>query len=185
MKQLIIVFSLIVITGSFEFVEAQRRVPGFPAGTVIDLSYPFDSSTVYWPTAEAFHLEKDFEGTTEKGFYYSAYKYSAAEHGGTHLDAPVHFAKGRNTVDEIPLEQLMGPAVVVDVQRQCAGNPDYQITERDLRNWERQHGMIPPGTILLLRTGFGKFYPDRKKYLGTDQAWRRRSSATSLSRTPS
>ena len=63
----------------------------------------------------------------------------------------------------------MGPGVVVDVQKQSAGNPDYQITERDLRNWERQHGMIAPGTILLLRTGFGKFYPDRKKYLGTDK----------------
>ena len=62
------------------------------------------------PRLRRFNLEKDFEGTTEQGYYYSAYKYSAAEHGGTHIDAPVHFAKGRNTVDEIPLEQLMGPA---------------------------------------------------------------------------
>ena len=82
MKQLIIVFSLIVIAGSVEFVEAQRRIAGFPAGTVIDLSYPFDSTTVYWPTAEAFHLEKDFEGTTEKDFIIQLTQYSAAEHGG-------------------------------------------------------------------------------------------------------
>ena len=169
MKQLALVFSLALIAGVTEVAHAQRPMVGIPAGTVIDLSYPFDSSTVYWPTAQGFKLETDFEGVTEKGFYYSAYKYSAAEHGGTHLDAPVHFAKGRNTVDEIPLEQLMGPAVIVDVVRQCAGNPDYQITEGDLRNWERQHGVIAPGTILLLRTGFGKLYPDRKKYLGTDQ----------------
>ena len=68
--------------------DAQQRTAGFPSGTIVDLSYAFDSSTVYWPTAETFHLEKDFEGTTDLGYYYSAYRYSAAEHGGTHIDAP-------------------------------------------------------------------------------------------------
>jgi kynurenine formamidase len=148
---------------------AQTRTAGVPGGAIVDLSYPFDSSTVYWPTAETFHLEKDFEGTTEQGYYYSAYRYSAAEHGGTHIDAPVHFAKGRHTVDEIPLEQLMAPGIVVDVTRQCAQNSDYLITENDFRNWEQRHGKIAAGTIVLLRTGFGKFYPDRKRYLGTNQ----------------
>jgi kynurenine formamidase len=148
---------------------AQKRTAGVPAGTIVDLSYPFDASTVYWPTAETFQLEKDFEGITEQGYYYSAYRYSAAEHGGTHIDAPVHFAEGRNTVDEIPLEQLMGPGIVVDVTSQCAKNADYLITESDFRNWEQRHGKIGAGTIVLLRTGFGEFYPDRKRYLGTDQ----------------
>lgn len=151
------------------FVDAQRRTAGLAAGTIVDLSYPFDSSTVYWPTAETFQLEKDFEGITEQGYYYSAYRYSAAEHGGTHIDAPVHFAKGRNTVDEIPLEQLMGPGIVVDVTKQCEKNPDYLITANDFKNWEQRNGKIAAGTIVLLRTGFGKFYPDRKRYLGTDQ----------------
>ena len=148
---------------------AQRRTADFLSGRIVDLSYPFDASTVYWPTAEAFHLEKDFEGKTEKGYYYSAYRYSAAEHGGTHIDAPVHFAEGRNTVDEIPLDQLIGPGIVVDVTKQCDKNPDYLVSESDFKHWERLHGKIAAGTIVLLRTGFGKFYPDRKKYLGTDQ----------------
>jgi kynurenine formamidase len=148
---------------------AQHRTADFLSGRIVDLSYPFDASTIYWPTAEAFHLEKDFEGTTEKGYYYSAYRYSAAEHGGTHIDAPVHFAKGRNTVDEIPLGQLMGPGIVVDVTKQCYRNPDYLISERDLKDWEQRHGKIPAGIIVLLHTGFGRFYPDRKRYLGTDQ----------------
>ncbi|HEU4769046.1 MAG TPA: cyclase family protein [Pyrinomonadaceae bacterium] len=150
-------------------VTAQRRAPVLPGGRVVDLSHAFDASTVYWPTAEGFKLETDFEGMTEKGYFYSAYRYSAAEHGGTHLDSPVHFAKGRHTVDEIPLDQLMGPAVVVDVTNQCAGNADYQVSVADLQSWERQNGRIAAGTILLLRTGFGKVYPDRKKYLGTDE----------------
>lgn len=166
MKVLGFLLSFALVTG---LVVAQKRTAGFASGTIIDLSYPFESATVYWPTAESFHLEKDFEGMTDKGYYYSAYKYSAAEHGGTHIDAPVHFAKGRNTVDEIPLEQLIGSAVVVDVTRQCEKDRDYLITESDFKNWEQQNGMIPNGSIVLLRTGFGKFYPDRKKYLGTDE----------------
>ncbi len=141
----------------------------FPAGRIIDLSHAFDASSVYWPTAAPFKLETDFEGVTDKGYFYSAYRYSAAEHGGTHLDSPIHFAKGRHTVDQIPLEQLIGAAVVVDVTKQVAGNPDYQVTVADFQNWERTNGRIATGTIVLLRTGFGKHYPDRKKYLGTDE----------------
>src|SRR5262245_246505 len=124
-----------------------------PAARIIDLTYAFDSESVYWPTAETFKLETDFEGVTDKGYFYSAYRYSAAEHGGTHIDAPVHFAKGRNTVDQIPLEQLTGPGLVIDVTTQCASNPDYLVGVADIQNWERQNGRIPAGSIVLLRTG--------------------------------
>lgn len=146
-----------------------QRTPALPAGRVIDLSYAFDQNTVYWPTAETFKLDTDFEGVTDKGYFYSAYRYSAAEHGGTHLDAPVHFAKGHNTVDQIPLEQLMGNGIVIDVSDKAATNRDYLVSVADFENWERRNGRIAPGTIVFLRTGFGKFYPDRKMYLGTDE----------------
>ena len=170
MKGSAVLLSLVLVIGLVPAVaRAQHLTPGFPSGAIVDLSYAFDSSTVYWPTAETFHLEKDFEGTTDQGYYYSAYRYSAAEHGGTHIDAPVHFARGHNSVDEIPLDQLLGPGVVVDVTRQCSENRDYLITAGDFRNWEKRNGKIPAGTIVLLRTGFGKFYPDRKRYLGTDE----------------
>lgn len=140
-----------------------------PAAKIIDLTYAFDAESVYWPTAETFKLETDFEGVTDKGYFYSAYRYSAAEHGGTHLDAPVHFAKGQNSVDQIPLDQLTGAGVVIDVTQQCATNADYLVSVADIENWEKRNGRIPAGSIVLLRTGFGKFYPDRKKYLGTDE----------------
>lgn len=146
-----------------------QRPAAFPGGRVVDLTHAFDANTVYWPTAEPFKLVTDFEGMTEQGYYYSAYRYSAAEHGGTHLDSPVHFAKGRHTVDQIPLQQLMGAAVLVDVTSQVAANPDYRVSVADFENWERRNGRIRPGTIVFLRTGFGKFYPDRKKYLGTEE----------------
>ncbi|MBI3082735.1 MAG: cyclase family protein, partial [Gemmatimonadetes bacterium] len=94
----------------------------------VDLTYPFNSATIYWPTAQGFQLEKVADGETEAGYYYAANNFRAAEHGGTHLDAPVHFARGKHTADQIPLAQLMGSAVVVDVSVKAAQNPDYQVT---------------------------------------------------------
>jgi kynurenine formamidase len=164
MKQLSLL--LIVI---FTVPAVAQRVPVLPTGRIVDLSHSFDASTVYWPTAKGFKLETDFEGITDKGYFYSAYRYSAAEHGGTHLDSPVHFAKGRHTVDEIPLDQLMGNGIVIDVTSECASNPDYLVSVADFEKWERRNGRIRPGTIVLLHTGFGKRYPDRKSYLGTDE----------------
>ena len=161
--QLLVLVLILVVP-----VMAQKS-GAFPSGRIVDLTYAFDANSVYWPTAEQFKLETDFEGVTDKGYFYSAYRYSAAEHGGTHLDSPVHFAKGHLTVDELPLQQLMGTAVVIDVTAQCASNPDYLVSVGDFENWERRNGRIPAGTIVLLRTGFGKFYPGRKKYLGTEE----------------
>src|SRR5688572_21309404 len=149
MKLFRLLVSLLMVTcATIVMSHAQSRTAGIPAGVIVDLSYPFDDTTVYWPTAETFHLEKDFEGTTDKGYYYSAYRYAGAEHGGTHIDSPVHFARGRNTVDEIPLEQLMGPAIVIDVTRQCARDRDYLVTEADFTTWEKQNGRIRAGAIV-------------------------------------
>jgi kynurenine formamidase len=136
---------------------------------LIDLTYPFSAETVYWPTAEGFKLKVDAAGTTEQGYYYAANSFCAAEHGGTHLDAPVHFARGKASVDRIPLERLIGPGIVVDVRKTAAANPDYQVSIQDFNDWEKQNGRMPDGIIVLLRTGWGKHYPDRIRYLGTDR----------------
>ena len=130
-----------------------KPTAAFPPGKWVDLTYPFDEQTVYWPTAETFHLDTVFAGQTDSGYYYSAYSYCAAEHGGTHLDAPVHFAEGRLTMDQLPLDQLIGNAVVVDVSAQCASQPDYQVTAADFQAWESANGPLPEGVIVLLRTG--------------------------------
>jgi kynurenine formamidase len=144
--------------------------PEFPAGRIVDLSYAYDEqTTIFWPTAEGFKLDRVAEGMTPDGYYYAANNFSTAEHGGTHLDAPIHFAAGRHSVEQIPLEQLLGRAVVVDVAAACASNPDYQIGVADFQKWEEAHGQLPPGVILLLRTGYGKFWPDRRRYMGTDE----------------
>ncbi len=137
------------------------------AGTWVDLTHPFSPATVYWPTAEGFTLDTVAYGPTEGGYFYSAFNFSAAEHGGTHLDAPVHFASGRQATDEIPLDRLVGPAVVVDVSDRAS--PDYLVSQADLEAWEAAHGAIPDGAILLLRTGWGERYGNREAYLGTER----------------
>ena len=139
------------------------------AGALVDLSHAYDEQTVFWPTAEGFRLERVAEGLTPQGYYYAANNFSTAEHGGTHLDAPVHFAEGRNTTDRVPLEQLMGAGVLVDVAEKCARDADYQVSTEDFAAWEREHGRIPDGSILILRTGFGRRWPDRRAYMGTDE----------------
>lgn len=137
------------------------------AGRWIDLTHAYDESTIYWPTDTAgFRLEEQAYGVTEGGWFYASYAFATAEHGGTHLDAPIHFAEGRMTADEIPLSGLIGPAVVVDVSERAT--PDYQVTVDDLAGWERANGPMPDGAILLLRTGWGDRWNDRAAYLGTD-----------------
>lgn len=139
----------------------------FPEGQVVDLSYAFDADTVYWPTANTFVLERGPAGVTPKGYFYAANDFRGAEHGGTHIDAPFHFFEGGVTVDRIPLERLMGPGAVVDVSQRCEENRDYLVSVSDLEGWEASHGRLPDGAIVLLRTGFGRFWPDRERYMGT------------------
>ncbi len=135
---------------------------------LVDLSHSFDEQTIFWPTEEeGFVLELGFAGRTEAGYWYEANRFRTAEHGGTHLDAPVHFAEGHLSADEVPLESLVGDAIVVDVSEACEAYPDYEISVGDLERWQAEHGSIPRGRIVLLRTGYASRWPDRMRYLGT------------------
>jgi len=133
----------------------------------VDMTYSFDADTIYWPTESGFELEVGFEGDTDAGYYYTSNRYAAADHGGTHLDAPKHFARGRQAADEIPLDRLMGPACVLDVTEQALKDADYRLTVADIEAWEARNGTIPAGCIALMRSGYGRYWPDRVKYLGT------------------
>jgi kynurenine formamidase len=141
----------------------------FPNGQWIDLSHDFSDETIYWVTAEPFKRTTVAEGVTPGGYYYSAYNFSAAEHGGTHIDAPVHFGEGKKSVDQLELGQLISPAVKIDVSAKAANDRDYLITIEDIKNWETANGKIPEWSIILFQTGFGSKWPDKKSYLGTDQ----------------
>jgi len=158
-----------LIASIISFLSCSIKQTVFPAGEWIDLSHDFSDETIYWVAAEPFKRTTVAEGVTEKGYYYSAYNFSAAEHGGTHIDAPVHFAQGARTVDQITADQLIGPGVKIDVSEKAAANRDYLISIDDIKNWEATNGKIPEWSIVLLQTGFAKYWPDKKQYLGTDR----------------
>jgi kynurenine formamidase len=137
---------------------------------IVDLTHEFSEESVYWVTAKEFELDVVAQGETEKGYYYSANNFATAEHGGTHIDAPIHFAKNAQSVDEIPLERLVGEGIKIDVSSKALRNPDYLITIEDFTNWEKeQNQRVPNGSIVLLETGYSRYYPDKIKYLGTDR----------------
>ena len=158
--------------------DAPEGSPGSPdytglfdgtAGEWIDLGHTFGPSTIYWPTDTAgFQLIELAYGMTEGGYFYASYAFASAEHGGTHLDAPIHFAEGRRAAHEIPLSNLITMASVVDVSASADADPDYLLSADDLTAWEAEHGPIADGTALLIRTGWSSRWSDRTAYLGTD-----------------
>jgi kynurenine formamidase len=143
--------------------------PNLSTAKVVDLTWPFDEKTIYWPTSpSAFELKVLSHGKTPGGWFYASNAFCTPEHGGTHLDAPIHFSETGKSADQIPVRQLIAPAAVIDVRRQTAADPDYRLKTDDIHDWEKRHGRIAAGTIVLLRTGWGARWPDRKAYLGDD-----------------
>ncbi|MFN0179957.1 MAG: cyclase family protein [Gemmatimonadales bacterium] len=133
----------------------------------MDLTHSFTPETLYWPTSPAgFRLDQLAYGQTPGGWFYSSYAFSAPEHGGTHLDAPIHFAEGGRTADQIPLEQLIAPAVVLDISARAAGDPDARLLPEDVAAHERAHGTIPAAALVLLRTGWDARWGNRLAYFG-------------------
>lgn len=159
MNKIFIILILFYFSSSAQFEDFQ----------IIDLTHSFDENTIYWPTEEGFKLSVGFDGITDNGFHYSANSFCSAEHGGTHLDAPIHFYAERQSVEQIPLNNLIGKALVIDFSKKCVNNPDYRLMVEDILEWEKLYGKIPEGSILILKSGFGKYWPDRIKYMGTDE----------------
>ncbi|HJT20442.1 MAG TPA: cyclase family protein [Nitrospira sp.] len=147
------------------------RPPGifsFEPSRLVDLTHAFEADTIVWPTEHNFTLTAQYAQDMPGGYYYASNRMALPEHGGTHIDAPIHFSKGKETLDQIPLDRFMGTTVRINVESRCATDRDYRITVQDLEQWEAAHRRIPDRSIVLLDTGFGKFWPSRQNYLGTE-----------------
>lgn len=143
------------------------------AAELIDLTHTFDETTLYWPNSPTRFQHKVLNfGHTEDGWFYSAFSFCSPEHGGTHLDAPIHFHAEGETADQVALENLIAPAAVIDISEKAAADPDYRLTREDVEAFEAAHGQISEGTIVLLRTDWSKRWPDAKAYLGDDRPGR-------------
>jgi kynurenine formamidase len=164
---------LAILAGVFLVVFPQnaRRdsmLDDIPSGKtrVLDLSYAINDKLVPWPGDEKW-FEARVNATVEKNGYFTR-SFWMLEHYGTHLDAPAHFPPGKTTVDQIPVKQLFGPAVVLDVRNEGAKDADYQLPAGRVEEWEKKHGQIPEGAIALLRTGWASRWPDAQKYRNQD-----------------
>jgi kynurenine formamidase len=157
--------------GQLDELGAQGRQAGdavdLAKARYVDLSHAFNEDTIYWPTAQKFKLTEVADGETEGGWHYSANNFEGAEHGGTHLDAPIHFSARGNTADKVPLRKVIGAAVTVDVRAKANADADYLVTPADLEAFEAANGRIARDTIVLLRTGWSSRWPDARRYLGT------------------
>jgi kynurenine formamidase len=164
MKYLILIASVFLLAGCAQPDPVQQLMNA----KWIDLSHDFDEHTIYWPTNKPFSKDTSFYGFTEKGYFYASFIYTAEEHGGTHFDAPLHFGENGKTVEQITLDQLMGPGVVIDVTEKALADRDYLVSVGDLTAWEEKYGPIPDGAIVLLHTGYSRFWPDPLTYTGTE-----------------
>lgn len=138
-----------------------------PQGRVVDMTHAFGEDTIYWPGNQRFDWRKTAWGPSDAGYWYTAATFAAAEHGGTHIDAPIHFAEGRRALDQIAVDELMGPAIVIDLRAPCERDPDYTMSVQDIVAWERRHGRIPARAIVFMYSGWGSRWPDAARYLGT------------------
>jgi kynurenine formamidase len=170
-----LVFVFMVLTGMRCAAPEERSTPptagiDLASARLVDLSYAYDETTIYWPTSPtSFVLNELARGATEGGYFYSAYSFSTPEHGGTHLDAPIHFSETGRTAGEVPLRQLIARGIVIDMTEAADEDPDALLDLATVRDWETRNGAIAEGTIVILRTGWGRRWSEgARAYLGDD-----------------
>jgi kynurenine formamidase len=152
------------------FLFAQRRPEvASPTGfhTVVDLTHTINGNVPTYEPAEKAPFEVKTVATIEKDKYF-ARNICLPEHFGTHIDAPAHFARGMWTVDQIPPERLIAPLAVLDVSLNVGNNPDYQVSVQDIARWEQTNGQIPPGAVVMARTGWDSRWTSASKYRNAD-----------------
>ncbi len=138
---------------------------------VIDLAYPLNAQSAFWPAENYRPFQLDTIATLEKNGVLSK-AFASPEHLGTHLDAPNHFVSGKPSVDQLPPERLFGPGVVIDVSGKASADPDFRLTAEHVKLWERQNGPVPEGAIVLLHTGWGRFWNHAERFQGRDASGR-------------
>lgn len=163
-----VIAALYLFTSAGCAVDHQRNHFALGQSRIVDLTHSFGSDTIVWPSEQDFKLIVQHAEDTPGGYYYSSNRMELPEHGGTHIDAPIHFSRGKQTLDQIPIDHMVGAGIRIDVTEQCARDRDYRVTIADFERWEAEHGRVQSGAIVLLNTGYARFWPTRQDYLGTE-----------------
>jgi kynurenine formamidase len=139
----------------------------FGKATIVDLSYPLNKNSAFWPGDNYKPFELHSIATFEQNGVLSK-AFSSPEHLGTHIDAPNHFAKDQISVDQIKPESLFAPGVVIDAVGPVSLDPDFRLLPDHIKAWESQHGRIPDGAIVLVHTGWNRHWGDTLRYQNKD-----------------
>ena len=166
MKQIVcLVFSFLLILSEVACADPLQMT--IHASKAVDLTQPLYVGMPYWPGTEPIKIERlaDYD----KG--YRMHKFTMWENIGTHVDSPSHFAvgKGKRTIDQLPLDQLIVPIAMINVQDKTASDEDYQLTVEDLKKWEVKNGRIMKGTLVVMNTGWYKKFSNPDAYINQDE----------------
>lgn len=123
-----------------------------------DLTHAFHPGQPHFPAFPDEIRETVFD--LEKGDGFTAHRYSIIGQWGTHVDPPSHFISGGRTLDQIPVEEMVLPLVVLDITERVTADPDATPRMEDVQAWEHRNGAIPPGAFVALRTGWSDRWPD-------------------------
>jgi kynurenine formamidase len=134
---------------------------------VLDLTHALSAGGSFWSSWDSNPFTHDTLAAHPDGSPSMA-AYSTPEHNGTHLDAPVHFAAGGRSVDQLTSDDLWGPAVVIDISNRAGANPDALLNVEDIEAWEVEHGPMPDRAIVLLNTGWATKWNDLEAYQNRD-----------------
>ncbi|RKY89924.1 cyclase family protein [candidate division KSB1 bacterium] len=164
-KVLIVILSVFLLSGC---AKTKLDNTWLEKANIIDLTYNLNEKNPYWPGAGYFPFKMTIIAGYEKDGVLSE-AYSTPIHLGTHFDAPAHFEKGQLTVDKLDAKKLFGDGILIDIEKKCDKNPDYLLTVQDITDWETTNGTIPPESIVLLKTGWSKYWNDYEKYKNADK----------------
>ena len=132
------------------------------ASRVVDLGHPLASDDPSWDGGKVYEWSP--VARMDKDGYFAG-RFATVEHFGTHVDAPAHFAEKGWTVDRIPADRLVRPAVTLHVESKATSSEDYRLTVADLDAFEAQHGRIPENTIVLVATGWDARWKQPGRYM--------------------
>ncbi|XP_076447444.1 isatin hydrolase-like [Babylonia areolata] len=151
-------------------VVVTSKVTSLPMGEVRDLTYNLGNTTVFWPGQPPYNFTILHRGYLQQNsqIWVEFNAVGMGEHGGTHIDSPAHFVKGRWRTHQIPASHLTGPGIVLDVSSKVKDDALYAVTREDFRQWEEEHGTIPDRAVVLVKFGWGERYPDPKRVFNTE-----------------
>ena len=157
--------SRIIQTGEERVSEVSALLGGLASGSVeiVDLTQPLTETTPVLklppPFANTPGLSREeISRYDDRGPAWAWYTLTIGEHVGTHLDAPIHWITGKDGKDvgSIDAQTLIGPACVIDKTAETEADNGYLLTVQDLEGWEAEHGRVPNGAWVLLRTGWSR-----------------------------